>query len=223
MTKIESLLQNIRDYQNEHTDLLECHHFTFDLRVNSVGAKPKIAVIGMNPGEVKADWRDFPTDTPLEESSAKDFRLEQKRPANSTRWLNNIGYYFDEMPTTTTEFFLWSTPNTGTAFVTRFGHQFGDSPHLDFCAKSNIGLLETHNINLIVCPGLDSITIAKGRHDLKPVYTLRDKENGHRLVEHYEGPSGIWLFTKHWSGARYFTTAQKEEIRRYIRYIRSRL
>lgn len=216
MTQIETLIQSIHTYQNKHTDLKACHHFTFDLRVNAVGAKPTVAVIGMNPGEVKADWRDFPTSIPLEETSARDFRVGQKRSTSSKKWLNNIDFYIDGKPATTTEFFHWSTPTTGKIFTKRFGHKFGDSPHLDFCAKLNIALLKAHDIKLAVCPGLGSINFAEKRYNLRQVYTLRDKKNGHRLVEHFESPSGTWLFTKHWSGARGLTTAQKKEIKSYI-------
>ncbi|MEM9421576.1 MAG: hypothetical protein AAF986_03565 [Pseudomonadota bacterium] len=213
---IDSILQSIRDYQSKHADLQACHHFTFDRRVNADGVKPVVAVIGMNPGEVKKDWRDFPTSTPLEESSEFDFRDGQKRPRNSTKWLNNIGRFLDGKPATTTEFFLWSTPDTDESFVERFGHAFEDSPHFDFCTKSNLALLEAHDIQLVVCPGLKSLEIANGRYGLRHVDTMRDERDGHRLVEHYEGQSRTWLFTKHWSGSRGFDAEQMNLIKEYI-------
>jgi len=39
---------------------------------------------------------------------------------------------------------------------------------------------------------------------------------GTRVLEHYRDKHRPWLFTKHWTGSRGFTVAQRDAIRVYL-------
>jgi hypothetical protein len=217
--KIDSALRDIRNRTDRFPELASSHHFTFDRHLPDNSGKPELAVIGMNPG-LSAAEASLDTDTNYqrchEESSRHDFR-HGKLPHNTKRWFSNIREYCGTSNVTTTEFFFWSSKNTGNDFARQFGCKFAKSKHLPFCRDMNQMLIESYPIKLLVSPGLGSIKFARRLYGMKRTDCIRCPETNHRLVERFRWGELTWLFTKHWTGAHGFSNAQRNIVREQIR------
>lgn len=208
-----SEIQRIRSYTRENEELLRAHHFLFDLPVNKSSLSARFVVIGINPGEQRGDWEAYPQ--PTEETREKDFRDETGfRPRGASRWIANIEFFCGTRDVVMSEFFLWSSKDVSGSFVERFECSLSKSKHLHFCADRNNALVDHYSPHAVIAPGLGYSSLFAGVYGLTYVNTLRDGSS--RLVEHFERGGTPWLFTKHWSGARGFSNAQRQSIRSYI-------
>ena len=70
-TPLESKIFNIREYTKDHPELLNAHHFTYDLKIkDDQYSNRNYMVIGLNPGEL-GSWEtcDEPTEKMNNETS----------------------------------------------------------------------------------------------------------------------------------------------------------
>jgi hypothetical protein len=214
------LLLRIRDYTGAHAELGAAHHFTFDLPIVSGDAGAVCLLMGINPGETEEDRTVFPG--PTEESSEYDFHTEILRRSGRMnrgreRWAAQATFFTDGRTARQSEFFFWSSPNSGQGFRERFGTSFGSSPHLRFCAEINLDLIKRVKPTVVLAPGVNLGRRFSRLYGLTHLASLHS-DKGHRLVEHYEQSDGTpWLFTKHWTGAFGFSNEQRGQVRDYIR------
>lgn len=207
-------IQRIREYTQRHEELLRAHHFLYDKPINTDVSRYRFAVLGVNPGEQAGDWAAW--SEPTEETSLFDFREQLgQRPPASRRWRQLVEYFCGTDAVVMSEFFLWSTKDTGDAFLAKFGHRIEQSPHLAFCVEMNRELIEAYGVSAVVAPGLKSLALFGKQYGLSHVRTVRT-DNGHVLVDHYQRDGVPWLFTKHWSAAFGFSKEQRELVRDYI-------
>lgn len=207
-------IESIREYTRQHAELQKAHHFLYDKPISADAERYRFAVLGVNPGEQTGDWEAWPDAT--EETSLFDFREELgQRPRASRRWRQLVEFFCGTDEVVMSEFFLWSTKDTGQAFVEKFGHPLGRSPHLAFCVEMNRQLIERHKVQAVIAPGLKSLKLFREHYDLKQVKTVK-ADNGHTLIEHFEREGVPWIFTKHWSAAFGFSKEQQEVVRTYI-------
>jgi hypothetical protein len=215
---IDIALREIRNRSARFPELASSHHFTFDRHLPDNTTIPELAVVGINPGLSTAEINTRREDRPLvchEESSQHDFR-RGSIPHNTKQWFRNIRDFCGTQSVTTTEFFFWSSRNAGNDFTHRFGSKLGKSKHLPFCRDMNQVLIKHYPIKLIVSPGLGSIKFARRLYGMEPVDCIRCPETNHRLVERFRCDGRTWLFTKHWTGARGFSNAQRNIVREQI-------
>lgn len=206
-------IERIRSYTRSNPELLQSHHFLYDLPLSGNG-DGEYLVIGVNPGEVESDWEKWPS--PTEETSLFDFHLASgSRGSGSTRWRNLVEQFCGTDRALMSEFFLWSSPDTGKAFQQRFGVPIERSPHLGFCLQANLELICTYMVKAVLAPGLKSVQLFSRAYGLRHIRTIT-AGNGHVLVQHWERDGTPWLFTKHWTAAFGFTAEQRERVRSYI-------
>lgn len=203
-------IKKIAAYTARHPELRSAHHFLYDLRVPPAG-RPKFVVMGINPGESANDWQ--LSATPTEETSRHDFHHVAEKTGSARRWANLANYYLDGADHVLAEVFFWSSRNMR-QFEERFG-SLSASPHLSFCRDMNLDLLNAYTPQAVILPGIGVASICAAMFDLRQVSTVRDGPA--RLVEIYTDSVRPWLFTKHWTGARGLTSAQKSQIREAIR------
>jgi hypothetical protein len=211
---IDFALRAIRDRTSRFPELASSHHFTFDRHLPDNTGSPEIAVIGLNPGLSKYEAKEQSVGhrKPCqEESSQHDFRRGDF-PPNTKRWFDLIRKFCGAGNVTTSEFFFWSSKTAGQAFRNQFGCDISKSNHLNFCKDMNDVLFRSYPIRLVVSPGLGGIRIAKKRYDLELIRCIRCPVTNHRLVEQYRYGSRDWIFTKHWTGARGFSKAQRDVV-----------
>lgn len=214
---LRPILQKIRNRTFAHEELRAAHHFMFALPRNANAAKKmEIAIIGINPGESAHDRRYSPG-SGHEETFERDFHADAKvRSRASKRWLNHVDYFTDGAPSVLTEIFFWSSRDLN-EFKGRFG-ELSKSPHLDFCKECNSELLGVLKPKLVIGAGLGMASTAEKIFGLEHIgVSVRCEATGHRLIDEYSDGLRPWLFTKHWSGSRGFTKAQKSAIQDYIR------
>jgi hypothetical protein len=75
-------------------------------------------------------------------------------------------------------------------------------------------LITEYNPTMVISPGLSQAESAAKPFGLK--FTRTFSSQGKRLVEHYHDSKRCWFFTRHWSGAFGFSTAQKNAIKEYL-------
>jgi len=219
---INTALQRIRNRTARFPELASSYHFTFDRHLPDNTGAPELAVIGMNPGLSAAEAKVSEKNRSLgcqEESSRHDFR-HGTIPPNTQQWFRHIREYCGTSNVTTTEFFFWSSRNAGNDFARRFGSRLARSKHLPFCRDMNQVLINHYPIKLIVSPGLGSIKFARRLYGMERVDCIRCPETNHRLVERFRCGGRTWLFTKHWTGARGFSNAQRNIVREQIQLAR---
>lgn len=167
--------------------------------------------MGINPGEVDADWEMCPT--PTEETSEYDFHVQRGKGRTAIRWSKACTFFLGGADYVLTELFLWSSANTKT-FKERFG-RLKTSKHLAFCTVLNEKLIRHYSPRAVILPGLGCAGLASRLYDLRRVTTISDSR--HRLIEHMTDGQRPWFITKHWTGSHGFTAAQRATIREYIR------
>lgn len=212
--RLDSNIEAIRQYRDQHDVLRQAHHFLYDLPLDKQAGRPEVVVMGINPGETQFDRDSCPG--PTEETWQHDFHAASKlgRSRGSKRWRDNMKFFADGRPVIQTELFFWSS-NSQSEFRERFGPLW-ESQHLRFCTDMNRSLLDVYQPGFVIFVGLsDSARVAKefGLRRIAPVVN----EHRHRLVDHYKDSERPWFFTKHWSGAFGFSQSQKDQIKEYIR------
>lgn len=214
---IRKLTHEIEAYQRKDEDLRGCHHYVFGVPLPPDATSFEYVVLGLNPGEQKRNWEEFPE--PTKETIDFDWQDEiPTRSLSSIRWRRLCAELCGDRPLLMNDFFFWSTGTTGPEFERRFGHRFLDSPHFAFCRNLNLRLVDAlQSLRAVVAPGLGHAAHFAALYGLRPT----DKEpvrapNGHRLTVEYERKGVPWIFTKHWTGAFGFSVEQRNQIRDYI-------
>jgi hypothetical protein len=211
-TRLDSNIEAIRRYRDQHAVLQQAHHFLYDLPLDRRAGRPEVVVMGINPGETQFDRDSCPD--PTEETWQHDFHADSRlgRSRGSKRWRDNMKFFSHGRPVIQTELFFWSSKDQA-EFRERFGPLW-ESQHLPFCTDMNRSLLDIYQPKFVIFVGLsDSARVAE-QFGLRLVASV--KENSHRLVDHYEDSARPWFFTKHWSGSFGFSQSQKDRIKGYI-------
>jgi hypothetical protein len=225
--ELSACLHEIREYTKNHRELMEAHHFLFDLRHCALD-DVRYVLMGQNPGELAKDHRIIARG---EESSESDFRttpkavevaIEEAARKGRTittwtrpqfKWAQVATSMFGSNQFVQTERFFWSSSDLNEAFVTRFGEKFTKSKHLAFCASMNKRLIAIYKPVAVVCPGLSGWKQTVAAFGLKQIRAPTMSEKGKRLVEHYEDEtSRPWFFTPNWTGSWGFTARDKAKM-----------
>lgn len=215
--KPRECIEEIVRYTRSHPELMQAHHFLFDLPVNENNQVIEYIVIGINPGESKKDKKIIPN-TVHEETSRYDFRkVNGVRPNNSRRWFDLSEEYCGSKKVILSEVFLWSSRNTSDAFEERYGKRIWFcTEHLRFCREMNLHLVKHYQPKAVILPGLTAAETIANLYELSHQKTYY-ASNGHRLVERFVDKNAMpWVFTKHWSGARGFTKDQQAQVTKII-------
>lgn len=211
-TRLYSNIEAIRKYTVEHAELREAHHFLYDLPLSGDTEQPELVVMGINPGETQTDKPSCPG--PTEETSKYDFHEHSPsgRSKGSKRWRELTAKFTSGRSVVFTELFFWSSKNHA-ELLERFGSLW-DSRHLKFCISMNKDLIEVYRPKAVIFVGLSNSERAAKAFGLQYVDTHR--VNGTRVVEHFRDAHRPWFFTKHWTGSRGFTMAQRNAITVYL-------
>ena len=222
-TTLESKIFNISEYTKDHPELLNAHHFTYDLKIkDDQNSNRNYMVIGLNPGEL-GSWETC--DGPTEETSLYDFFVENgfNKNRSATNWSENAQYFLgDQGNIITTNFFFWSAPNTNKiVFTERFGYEYHKNPHFDYCKEMNLSLFEYHKPKLIVAPGISMSRMMARKYNLGSIVDQSVNYNPinfktSRLIEHYEYQGIPFIFTKHWTGRWGADANEKRQIKEYL-------
>jgi transposase-like protein len=225
MEQIGALISRIREYTFEHDDLRKAHHFNFDIRTcphNDV----QFVVMGLNPADSEAD--NFEKSEPdykcKETSSTFDFREEYIRTKYGSRenllWNQKIKEILPEgAGFTQTERFFWSSHGGIKQFRKHFGTTLHRSKHLSFCRDINVELIDIYNPKAIICTGTSDfgLNVISKLYELTTT-SIRDEMWRSNIPAHYHDKNGRdWIFVPHLTGARGFTTRDRESIKAYIR------
>ncbi len=203
---------DIRKYTSAHSELQRAHHFLFDLRLN-LSSPPEFLVMGLNPGEGRKVWKDFPSIT--EETSVFDFQGAQR---NSIPWTRAIIELCGSDRIVQSEHFFWSSCSLKKAdFEDRFGYRLDKAPHLEFCYTKNLALIKNYNPKVILSLGFSSLRLAVKLFKLHYLMTKSDK-SGKRVIEVYTDGSRIWLFARHIRSYGY-TKEHQNQIRSEVKVV----
>jgi hypothetical protein len=207
--RLTANIEEITTYTARYPELQEAHHFIYDLRRPS-SDKPMFVVMGINPGESNSDWE--LVCERREETSRHDFHAKGGPSRSARRWASDAQYYLDNAPYVLAEVFLWSSKG-----MAQFGERFGSlkkSPHLPICTKMNKEIIEVYKPKAVVLPGIGMTDICASLYELEQVNSVNNSRG--RVIEHYTDGTRPWIFTKHWTGARGFTVADRITIKDYI-------
>jgi hypothetical protein len=211
----ELLLDNIKlieAYTRDNAELTQSHHFLYDLRIPK-GSRAKFVVMGINPGESPRFCANAPG--PTEETSRFDWIESVGLHRPEIPWSELCNFYLDTAPYVMTELFFWSSRNVPELEV-RLGEPLCRSRHLPFCVDMNLALISVHRPRAVVVVGLGAERLCREHFGLRKHDTVRSE--GVRVAEQYfDGDGRPWLITKHWTGARSFTTGQRNSIQGAIR------
>jgi len=213
---MKAALEKIRDYTQQHAELLKSHHFLFNAPLNGPINNADVVIIGLNPGETASDWL-YEGSTPTEESSEYDFHSDSFRGKSSNRWITLCNEYLPNSRIVLSEFFFWSSSDIKSGFRDRFGYSFKKCPHLEFCKELNSELVLFHRPKLIVSTGTFWAEFMAKKYDLDHVTTLNceSDECQRRIIVHYEWQSIPFIFTPHWTSG-FVSKAEKQEIKSYL-------
>ena len=207
------LLQNIERiaaYTAEHPELAIAHHFLYDLRHPEKG-QPDYVVMGVNPGETDYDWKIAPQ--PTEETSRYDFHKEAGGGRSSIRWTKASRFFLDNADYVLAELFFWSSYDSR-IFTERFG-PLRKSPHIRFCCEMNRDLIDIYQPKAVVLPGLTHSKAVGEWYGLSQIEVISAAST--RVAEVWTDGTRPWVFTKHWTAAFGFSSAQRELARDAIR------
>lgn len=212
--KLDRAIESIRDYTGKHPALSCAHHFLYDLPLDKKAGRPKIVVMGINPGESERDRQ--ACHGPTEETWNHDFHetVTSGRSRGSKNWRKNAIFFADGQSVVFTELFFWSSSNL-VEFRQRYGGPWWASQHLAFCVEKNRILISEYRPKSVIFTGIGSSNRVAEVFGLQLVDTR--KSGGSRLVVHYRDEFRPWFFTKHWSGSFGFSNNQKLAIKNYIR------
>ena len=149
-----------------------------------------------------------------EETSEYDFHDVDGNGRASVRWTRLCEALLGTTEVLLMEVFFWSSRDQ-VEFKERFG-PLEASPHPEFCTRMNRLLLEHYSPQAVICPGLGTIPVAEAQYGLTHCDEPPVRNNaGHRLVETRSDGQRLWVFTKHWTGAR-LSRQEKELIQKSI-------
>ena len=222
MDFIEETILNIREHTMHNPELLNAHHFTFDLKIkDKAQSSENYIIIGLNPGESGCYKI---CDGPTEESSLKDFFVESGlgKTRSSRMWSKHAEYFLGTNGNIiATNFFFWSSRNSKSDFTKKFSYKYHENPHFDFCKDMNIRLFDHYKPKLIVAPGISMSRQMKIKYNLGPMVdqlTNYDPVNKKtmRIVETYDYRGTPFIFTKHWTSRWGANTDEKAKIKKYL-------
>ena len=204
-TCLDSNIEAIRRYRDQHAALQKAHHFLYDLPLDRQAGRPEVVVMGINPGETQFD-RDS-CSGPTEETWQHDFHADSRlgRSRGSKRWRDNMKFFSQRRAVIQTELFFWSSKDQS-EFRERFGRLW-DSQHLRFCTDMNRSLLDIYQPRFVIFVGLSDAARVAEQFGLRLIASV--KELSQPLVDHYEDSARPWFFTKHWSGSFGFSGVRK--------------
>ena len=209
-SELTEQVQCIRSYTAAHPELAACHHFCFDFRLGAF-TRAEFVVLGLNPGETDDDRAAAPA--PAEESSLVDYR-DGRDSKSRARWFDTCRRIVGSDRISLTELCFWSSPTIG-ALEARIG-PLARSPHLRFCQALNDELIDFHQPQAVVLPGLGLHKLVQSLYALEHVRSVPGRQ-GRSFIEHYERGGRPWVFTRHWSGSFGFSNEDKDGIGRYLR------
>lgn len=172
---MEDIIKEVRAYTAADARLASCHHFLFDLPLNRKSQREldaaeeidpgpvgvQFIVVGLNPAGDDKGWGSCPkTDASrrwhgCEETCLHDgFDLEHRRSQPYSKLVYKLLATWDVVQS---ELFFWSTDDIEEAFKARFGHEYGTSPHLGWCAERNWMLFEHYSPKAIIVAGMKGI------------------------------------------------------------------
>lgn len=218
---ISKALGKIRNYPKEHKELLNAHHFVFNVPLFKNIVKADAIIIGLNPGETREDFL-YNKDLPTEESSEFDFHDIIGKSKSATKFQNRCKFYLETENIFLTEFFFWSSNQAGEdkkkieTFSGKFGYKFLDCPHFNFCKKLNLELIKYHNPKIIIALGNSYREFFSSIYNLKFIKDSRCELDKRTLaIAHYEFLNIPFLFTPHWTGYAY-SNDLKNYVKDYI-------
>ena len=204
------MINEVRNKWNEFPELKSCHHFLYDDLYRN--GKNFVLFMGINPGEPKKDWVQFPEGL-CEESRYINFRKDNNSLSKSSkRWFGIIEKMVpDFFGVIQSELFFWSSPDIKT--LNNRIPDWKNSKILDFCTKANIWLIKNYNIDLVIVTSVSDIDLFCKKYKLKLIEKFNSKFNSRRLVEKYISDIGTtWLFCLHPTGTLGLTKDAREEI-----------
>ena len=193
------LIEEIRLYTKQHPELAKAHHFIYDLPFNPALDGADCFVMGVNPGESKADWKSVAH--PTEETRDHDFHRVNGRSPGSKKWYSIASELLPTERFIFAEMFFWSSHDSK-EFRKRYGKFVSGNPHVDFCTRLNRELISRYNPRMIVCPGITSLEHAQILYGLQERDIVRNSRSHRLIVDCVDQKGRPWVFTKHWSGAR---------------------
>ena len=190
------LIEQIRDYQNKNSELLESHHFVFDCPLECEGLggntklKPEFIWMGINPGNDEESWEK--TNENTEETRDRNFQLD-KRTDHSNKMMKKLKKCLGNVnftKTTLTEMFFWGSDDIKGGFKNRYGYPFHNNRHMKFCLEINKELFKRINPKFIIGPHYAKITknrinIIKNYFNLELIKEYRNKINNNVFIERY--------------------------------------
>jgi hypothetical protein len=213
--RIRRNIERIEAYTREKPELIQSHHFLYDLRMPRCG-NAEFMVMGINPGESPRYCANFPG--PTEETSRFDWIEAAGFSRACIPWSDRACFYLDGAHYVMTELFLWSSRNVN-RLKERLGEPLRKSRHLPFCHEMNLALIDAHRPRAIIVVGLGAEPLCRDLYGLQRV--RRVCHDNVRVAEQYRDDAGRpWLITKHWTNGWGLTTGQCELIRDTIRGFR---
>lgn len=103
---LDTAIQRIRNYTNEHMELRAAHHFLYDLPLDRKAGKPEVVIMGVNPGETEYDRTAYPG--PTEQTYYHDFheKAASGRSRWNRNWNSNAVFFANGKPIVFTELFF---------------------------------------------------------------------------------------------------------------------
>jgi hypothetical protein len=206
------MIERVRSKWEEFPELQTCHHFVYDYEYRK--GNNKVLFMGINPGEVKADWENYPNGR-CEESMHFNFRKNYPLPLNSKKWFNLVNDLIPEKHgIIQSELFFWSSNNL-TELKKRIPNWL-NGPIMNFCVLANQWIIKERKIKIVIVSGVGQIKLISKLYNLKLTNKIFDEQN-RRLVEIYISNQGIkWLFTLHLTSTRGLTNISKNNIKKII-------
>lgn len=217
MKEIGTLIEQIRNYTNAHTELRRAHHFNFDLR-HGAAKDVRYVIMGLNPG-VGKEWKDYDKNTHScrEATSESDYYLSYK-PREETNWFKRIQRLLpNEAGFTQTERFFWSSTGGIKNFKSNFNTRLSKSPHLEFCKDINNSLIEIYRPQAVICTGLAGLKTLAKLYGLSGEKRKKNPRTGNTLMVHFKDQRGInWICIPHLTGSRGLSNTDMKRIKRLI-------
>ena len=211
-------LSSIRKYTLKHSELMKCHHFLYDLPLNKTYI-PDVVVLGINPGETEVDFKltkNIETDYIFEESQQFDFHELYGKGREKSSWKRRCEEFTGTKNIICSEIFFWSSPHPFEksapkrpqfCFSDRFGYEFKDAPHFEFCTELNKELFEFYKPKYILMPGVSMHEKIAELFNLKFVEVVnvsiqkQTRSITYKAIIKYMMGKTPFIFTQHISGA----------------------
>jgi hypothetical protein len=213
--RFNSLLEQVREYDQKFQNLQASHHFTFCLLFPRELPSNRVVLLGYNPSESPHDWSKT-SGQRAEESFLSNFN-GTSASNSSKKWHSNIDFYLPNSDIMFTEFIFWSSKN-----ISQLEHRIGPiidkNPHVKFCVSINRELIEIYDPNLIIVTGLALEKLVSNNFGLAKKQDIFSQSKKRLAIIYQEegGKDRKWLFCRHWTGSFGFSNADKSELKDLI-------